>query len=125
MNAAIPNSAFPNGIVAPFWEDLKPVSGAVLRYKTFGSAPNRYLVVEWNGAAVYLDFDHPVTFQAILYEGTNDIKFQYLSMVHNQYGDGSSASVGIEDDKGRIGLSYSYNRPSIRDGHAVYFLYPR
>lgn len=125
VNAAIPNPAFPNGIVAPFWEDLKPVSGAVLRYQTFGSAPSRYLVVEWNGAAVYLDFDHPVTFQAILYEGTNDIKFQYLSMVHNQYGDGSSASVGIEDDKGRIGLSYSYNRPSIRDGHAIYFLYPR
>jgi C1A family cysteine protease len=124
-NAAIPNSAFPNGIVAPFWDDLKPISGAVLRYETFGSAPNRYLVVEWNAVGLYLDFNHPVTFQAILYEGTNDIKFQYLTMAHNEYGDGSSASVGIEDDRGRIGLGYSYDRPSIRDGHAVYFLYPR
>ena len=77
INQCIPSPSVPNTMVAPFWDDLKPISSAIVRYKTLGAAPNRYLVVEWNTVGHYSDFDHPMTFEAIFYEGSNDIKFQY------------------------------------------------
>ena len=50
LNAAMPNSAAPNGVVAPFWDDLNPAAsgaaGGVYAGVT-GTAPNRTLHVEW------------------------------------------------------------------------------
>jgi hypothetical protein len=122
-NSSIPNPALPNGIAAPFWDDIKPRGEAVLRFKLFGSAPNRYLVVEYNHVGLYDDFA-PITFEVIFYEGSNNCKFQYNSLTANSRGNGNSATVGIEDPLGRIGLQYSFNQPVLHDGLAILFAYP-
>jgi hypothetical protein len=124
-NRCIPNASKPNCIAAAFWDDLKPISGAILRYKLFGEAPNRYLVVEFNNVGHYRVTTPGMTFEAIFYEGSNDIKYQYQTMTQNLYGDGRDATIGIEDPAGRVGLQYSCNQPSISDGRAILFSYPR
>jgi len=124
VNGIIPHRATPNSIVAPFWDDLKPVGTAILRFQTLGAAPHRYLVVEWNGVGHRSDFDHPMTFQVIFYEGSHNIKFQYLSMTANSRGDAHEATIGIENQNGTIGLSVSYNQGWLTDGTAILFTHP-
>jgi len=124
-NTFIPSAGIPNNFAALFWDDLKYTPGSKLRYQTLGSTPNRYLVVEWHNVGHYSDPGHGMTFQAIFYEGSNDVKFQYLAMTRNLGGDGQSASIGIESADGRDGLPYSFNQSSVYDRLAISFLYPR
>ena len=105
-NVAIPSPSTPNNFVAAFWDDLVCPSPRSLYYKTFGTAPNRYLVVEWLDIHHYRSQDL-LTFQVILYENSNDIAVQYLTMA-GSYGDGASATVGIENVDGTQGLQYLY-----------------
>ncbi|MGB9940072.1 PKD domain-containing protein [Methanosarcina sp.] len=127
-NQPIGSSTLHN-FISPFWDDLVTWSsdGAVY-YQVIGEAPNRKLVVEWfenqhrtpSGAS-----PSGGTFEAIIYEGTNDIKFQYkdVDFGSDSYNNGVSATVGIESDDGR-GLQYSYNEPVISPGLAILFKYP-
>lgn len=110
-NAMLPDPARPNDLIAPFWDDFNPDNGGTIRYQTFGSAPNRYLVVEWNQVPLYYSPSDQQMFQAILYEGSNDIKFQYPDTREGDYGNRTYGSVGIENAAGTIGLSYPYVIP--------------
>jgi hypothetical protein len=119
-NYWIPSYGSPSGFVAPFWDDLVVNAygyntGAVL-FETIGSAPDRQLVVEWYEVTQYGSYDL-MTFELILNE-TGEIWFQYNSMSGV---DGSSATVGIEDDTGEFGCQYSYNEAVLTDGLAVMF----
>ena len=87
-------------------------------YQVLGTAPNRRLVVQWNEVPHYNDEDARFTFQAILYEGSNNIKFLYKEMIDGAvamesrvvtgYGDGSSAGIGIAE-MGGDNLEWSCN----------------
>ena len=114
-NVPIPNAAEPNNFVAPLWDDLTPGSGGVY-YATFGTAPNRYAVVEWHNVSFY-GASLPQTFEVILYEGSNSVVFQYLSLSGSQ-GSGSSATVGIENRTGSAGVQYLYNGSPLE--HTLY-----
>ena len=47
LNAAIPTTATPNGVIAPFWDDLYPGATGSVHAAVSGAAPNRTLYVEW------------------------------------------------------------------------------
>jgi len=108
FNAQIPNVNFPNNLIAPFWDDLWTIGAW---HQTFGTSPNRYKIIQWHaivnlGAIIQGD---TVMFQLILHEN-GDIIFQY-NRCDNRYnlGQGQSATIGIEDASGTIGLQYLYN----------------
>lgn len=94
------NSSFPmapTGLIAPWWDDLVlwPAE-ADLRYAIAGTAPNRRLVVTWTNVDFYGWSQSPVDFgnmQAILYEGTNEIVFQYDTITNP--GPNGGPTVGI------------------------------
>ena len=125
-----------NGFIAPYWDSLsyhmdwlnyEYIAGTV-NCQTFGVAPNRYFVVEWSDLIVFYNStsvpdDQEFTFEAILYEGSNNIVFQYNSF-YTEFNNGGSATVGIEDHSGAVGLEYSYNQPIISSGLAIKFEYP-
>jgi len=113
--SSLPNPGYPNNIVAPWARRFDDYSGAV-RYSTGGSAPNRYLAVEWENMGDTCG-DAVFTFEAILYE-SGDVKFQYLDMDYS--GGWCCATTGIEDSVGLDGLLYA-RCSSIPGGEAVLF----
>ncbi len=91
----------------PFWDDIDDGRGNVY-WEVKGTAPNRYLIVEWYQRPHYSNIGN-ATFELVLYEGTNEVEFRYLDL---EFGDsrfdyGASATIGIKSDVGVY--QYSYN----------------
>ena len=120
-NSRLPLESRPNNLVAPFWDDFDPSSGGTVRYQTFGTPPSRYLVVEWNSVPLWGTSDAQ-TFQLILYQNSNNIKFQYAAARSGTGGDLRYGTAGIEDADGTIGLEYLTLIP-IGTTRAVQFSY--
>lgn len=118
-NTSLPNLSSPNGIAAPFWDDLNPSSGGVIYSLLEGTAPNRRLTISWVDVPHYSSVG-TASFQAILYEGSNDIVYQYLDTIFDDtYSDnGQSATVGVEDQAGTNATQISYNQATITDNSA-------
>jgi hypothetical protein len=118
-NAALPNASHPLAIF-PFWDDLDDETGNVY-YETVGASPNRMFIVQWHERP---HFPGPgvgnVTFQAILYEATNHILFQYTDLDFGDpaYNYGASATVGLNKDAVHA-VQYSINSSVLADGMAI------
>jgi hypothetical protein len=100
-------------VIAPLWDDLTTFpSGSEVRYAVVGSPPNRRLVVTWYGVSHY-SYGGSFTFQAILYEGTNQILFQYHT-ISGTY----TATIGVNRGDGIRHTSYT---SSVASGTALLF----
>jgi hypothetical protein len=111
----IPDGRRPNGYLGPFASDLLPRSGdSRILTKTLGETPNRVFIVQWTRMGHFDDPDASLTFQLLLYE-TGEIEFQYADMTNDAYnfGDGSDATVGIENLDGTDGVQFAYNQAGI------------
>lgn len=111
-------------VILPYWTDLNPSqngSGGVT-WQQKGTAPNRYVVVSWNGVHEYRTTT-PYTFQVILYEspaGTNgEFKFQY----GNANATGSNATIGVQVS-GSDYTQYSYDSGYNANGSAIRWFVP-
>ncbi len=136
VNQPITSTPNLHGFVAPFWDDIVTWGSAgAIYYQTLGTAPNRIFVVEWQDNQHYSSSTSGVTFEAILYEGSNSILFQYSDVDFGTvsgstgsdlppYNNGGSATVGIESPAGNVGLQYSYNQQVINPGLAILFKFP-
>jgi subtilisin family serine protease len=119
-NVAIPNTADPNGIIAPAWDDWNPGAGGAVWTRMTGTAPNRQFVASWINVPHYrVTGSNGVTFQLVLEEG-GAVRFQYLDTIvgHSSYDRGRSATVGIENATGQAGTQISYNTISLSDATA-------
>jgi uncharacterized membrane protein/predicted GH43/DUF377 family glycosyl hydrolase len=115
-NTVLPTANAPNNMLAAFWDDLDS-NGGTAYYQTLGSAPNRLFVIEWLNWWT-LGGQGPMTFEVVLFE-SGEILFQYNSL---GTATGGSASVGIENSAGSIGLQYSYNSATaLQNGMAILF----
>src|SRR3989344_3613861 len=128
-NENISTSSDPNYLIAPFWDDLNPAVAGQIYYQTKGTAPNRNFIVQWHQIPPF-HFTQPtvnVTFQIILYETTNQIRFYYNDTVIEDFANsnGGSATVGIENADGTDGLVYSFNTPSLYNGSSILFYKPQ
>lgn len=93
QNTALPASATPNGIVAPFWDDLELGSGAV-HYVDAGPL----FVVQWANVQL-LNTTNTISFQAAFDRSTGSI----VLVFGPRTGTGGTASIGIEDPAGTVG----------------------
>jgi len=114
VNESIPSAISPNGLVAPFWDDLvvDTLMGADVRAQTLGTAPNRHFTVQWTNVSFYADGEPRLTFQAKIFETTNVIEFHYCSMVSaagSTLITGQSATVGVENAAGADGHQHSFD----------------
>lgn len=103
-NANIPSTSAPNGFVAAFWDDLYLGTGYDLHYQTLGSPGSQVLVVEWLNATAG---GSPITFQAMLYEGTGVIELHYCATGTTGRTSGSEATIGLENATGTDGIRTS------------------
>ena len=118
-NRPFPGDTPPNGMIAPFWDDLDIADGNVY-YQRLDGVAGRSFVVEWYRIIRYnSDANLVLTFELILYEN-GDILFQY----RNLNGILDEATVGIEDGDGVDGLLYLHKSPGLSSGKAVKFIRP-
>ncbi len=108
-NAAIPSSNLPNDIIAPFWDDLDGSGQGTVHYKQEG---NRFIVqfTNWQRYSK----TGSLTFQAVLYS-SGRIFFYYNNMNATL----NSATIGIENSDGSVGLQVVYNAAYVTNGLAV------
>lgn len=112
------NAATTNVILA-YWTDLDPSragSGGVT-WEQKGTAPNRYVVVSWNGVYQY-NTSTPYTFQIILFEN-GEFKYQY----GNANASGSNATIGVQVSSTDT-TQYSYNSGYNANGSAIRWFVP-
>lgn len=132
-NVDLTNAPAPHDLPAalPFWSDLTfQVSGAgSVLYQTLGVTGSRRFVVQWNNAYPQ-GSPNPVTFQAILSEGTHQLLFQYRTVAlgdANPARNGGLATVGIRNAGGLASqqqIQWSFQAPVVADGSALLFAVP-
>ncbi|MCB0262899.1 MAG: hypothetical protein KDH98_07085, partial [Calditrichaeota bacterium] len=112
INPVIPNSAQPNDIIAPFWDDLIPGldGGTVHVLEDF---TNRQLIIQYTNVRRAADPNTRLSFQVIIREN-QEILFQYLTMT----GVTNSATIGIENATGTDGLQIINNQPYVTNNLA-------
>ncbi|MCK7478985.1 MAG: PKD domain-containing protein [Candidatus Moduliflexus flocculans] len=121
LNSPIPSIYTPNHFIAPFWDDLDPAAGGAVYSLLEGEAPNRRLTVAW------VDVPHgywtggAVSFEATLFEGSNEIVFQYQDVTFGSayYDAGASATVGVENVDGTDGTQFLHEQPLLSDAMAL------
>lgn len=88
-----------NNTLYVFWDDLRTnVAGqptGKIEYEVRGEAPNRKLIVQWTNQYFYGSNLPMGTFQAILSEGSNQIKYQYRYL-SDERSMGNSATIGMQ-----------------------------
>lgn len=127
----------PGGIdrptIAPLWDDWKSDSqGAGVFYEMRGTPGARRFIVQWDTLNHFISptvSSGTAQFQAVLYETSNDIVFQYADVLAGDTGDnGAEATVGIRDTDGhRNGeaLQWSFDSGIISDSLAIRFGSPQ
>lgn len=112
----IPGNTSMPALVSVFWDDLEADEGiGDVYFQTFGTAPDRYCVVQWNNMRFHSGTveDTTLTFEAIFHEN-GDMIFQYKNVNIGQTGsvcphdNGQSATIGIQNDTYDIGLCYLF-----------------
>ncbi len=100
-NDPIPNTTDPDNLIAVWWDDLNPsAAGSGNVYWEMRAGPSR-LIVQWDNVQRFSTPTSIVTCQAILYaNGTIDLRYARLDNPP-----GFSASVGIENADGTVGIS--------------------
>lgn len=124
-NVSIPNNAEPNGIVAPFWDDLVGADAmSKIHSQLFGTGTARHLTVEWSGLTFLLGTGtERVTFQAKLFETSNAIEFHYCTLAANggSFETGFGATTGIESLDGALGVQVTDNSATLSTSNGAHF----
>ena len=91
-------------MLAVYWDDLQcNVTGAYVYY--YHDAANGRFIVEWENVKKYGVTGSALTFEIILYPNGN-IDYMYHTVNSSTL---NSATVGIEDNEGEVGLQITYN----------------
>jgi len=132
-NTDLSSTAPPGNLpaVLPLWMDLTfQVAGAgAVYYQSQGTPGSRRFIVEWSNAYPAVS-QNPVTFEVVLYEGSNKILFQYQT-VNLGAGDpatnGGLGSIGIRDTGGNTNnrqIAWSYDAAVLANSSAIVFTPP-
>ncbi|MFN3694525.1 MAG: nidogen-like domain-containing protein, partial [Ignavibacterium sp.] len=108
-NGTIPNTALPNNVIAPFWDDLDGRTQGTVHYLQ-ESGKFTIQFTNWqkyNGTG-------SLTFQVVLYS-SGKIMYYYNNMNATL----NSATVGIENSTGTDGLQIVYNANYVHNNMAV------
>ena len=117
--------SLPSNLIAPFFDDLilqNPDSGVFTR--ALGTAPNRQFVIEWKDADIFDEngsaLHSQLTFEIVLFEGSNDILLQYQTL-QGPRSRGESATVGIQNAARNRAVQASFDQPRLAEGGVVIF----
>lgn len=131
-NTSLPASTLTMPAVMPFWDDFVVTE----TYDVFptgdlhgmwwgvsGTAPYRRLAVRWTGYRFGSLPRERLTFQVILYETSNEIRFVYLRHLTDPVASPASATIGIQEGAGGDARQYTYNATPAGWGSSLGILY--
>ena len=121
-NGKIPSGGDPNNAIYALWDDLDVDSQSSVRTQTLGTAPNRQFVVEWRNVLIRgSSANARLTVEVVLDElGRVTMQYKDLDSL-DVWETGGSATVGIENANGTVGVQYSYNEIALHDAVALSF----
>ncbi|MEX1025572.1 MAG: hypothetical protein WD226_10910 [Planctomycetota bacterium] len=97
----LPNALEPNGVIAPFFDDLSLTNHGEIFYQTLGAAPNRVAIVQWEDSGAFLSSASSATFQVQLFEADSSIEYHYETLTSPTFPIlGDNAFVGVESPTG-------------------------
>ncbi len=113
FNRPIPSATSPDALLAVMYDDLSTATFGNIYY--FNDLINHRFIIEWDSVGRHLA-SGAYSFQILLYEN-GPIIYQYkqLSGIVN------SATVGIENRTGSVGLQVVYNANYLAQGRAIRF----
>lgn len=118
-NPSAPSTAEPNGVVAPFWDELVRNSGSDGDGAVFMRRDGTRTIISWQDFRVYADFDSHIYFQVHLID-PDIIEFHYGSMETGSTTQsnidkhrGSTATVWLENPAGTVAVPFSVNEQRI------------
>lgn len=125
----LPEPDLPNNAIYAFYQDLNPEepSSGTITYQTTGEEGARLFVVTYDEIDLYQGSPpfgtDPVTFQVVLYEGTNEIR---VNVKHS--GDlaggprwSDNTTIGVENDEGTSGVGLCPGRGGVPSRYSVLF----
>lgn len=112
-NTIIPNAAYPNDILAPFYDDLTLNRGGNIYFYTNGIDS---AVMTWQNLADSRN-EGRYTFQIIL-KAPETIIYQYSAMGPGRL---NESTIGIENRPGTVGIQVAYNSPFVHNNLALAF----
>ena len=115
--------SIPPSLIAPFFDDLALIPGvSSVSTKVVGTAPNRQFVIQWTKLTILNEDGNDqranLIFQAVLYEGSNDIQLTYQTLTGNR-SNGVSATVGIQNLARDRAVQSSFNRARLGSGFFI------
>lgn len=113
-NSAIPSSGEPNLALFAFWDDLDIRTSGTVHY--YHHAAQSRFIIQYTNVPHYSTLPGLYTFQIIL-KADGSILYQYLSMQQTL----NSATIGIENNSGTVGLQVVFNQNYVHDGLAISF----
>jgi hypothetical protein len=124
VNRTLPDRMIGPAIL-PFWDDIQQdyIDGiGNVFIETEGEAPNRRFIVEWFNLPVSFGGGTTITFEAILFEGSNDIEFLYQNTDcgSDHCDNGASATIGLNSDRTHAVL-YSFDEATAGAGKTIRF----
>lgn len=121
FNGALASETRP--MIAAFWDDFGDDTGAIYT-ATFGSAPNREFVVQWNRPHFVnssLPDSEPGAFQVVFRENSPAILMQYqdADFANALYDWGLAATIGATNGSAASTLQYGFNQRVLLNGLAI------
>jgi subtilisin family serine protease len=118
----IPSGGDPNHAIYALWDDLDVDSQSSVRTQTLGTAPNRQFVVEWRNVLIRGSSANARLTVEVVLDELGHVTMQYKDLDSlDVWETGGSATVGIENANGTVGLQYSYNQIALHDAVAMTF----
>ncbi len=121
-------SPYHSTLIAPFWDRIRPLTAGVgeVVWEVTGTAPNRELVVEWRNlerSDVFCElFGGYVSFQAVFFEGSSDILFNYRDTTFGgncpDLDGGATATVGVQVSPD-VATMFSFHTAALADGTSL------
>ena len=121
-NVAIPNATEPNNAIYAWWDDLQAVgtsgNGTVYYYN---DVANSQYIVQYNNVRHLSATGDTLKFEAIL-KPNGEILLQYNHMLSPS--NLTTATIGIENANGSVGLQTVFNAAYMHDNLAIRFYLP-
>ncbi|MCI0420934.1 MAG: IPT/TIG domain-containing protein [Acidobacteria bacterium] len=138
QNGSLPGTAVPrqgaasgttgtlsSNLIAPFFDDLiLQRQDSNVSTRLIGTAPDRRWVIDWQNLSILHEdnflLDGRVSFQVVLFEGSNDIAFQYKTL-EGPRSHGESATVGLQNAARNLAAQFSFNQARLYPGRVIVF----